>query len=527
MEPGVSIFMTLAVVGLLVYRATAAGGLWRDECGVVQMARMSSLREMADLFPLESFPLFYHLLMQIYSAWMGTSDVAMRGYGLAVGLILVGALWLNARWNGRGWPLFSLALLALQPTFLVWGTTVRGYGLGCVAIVLALAFTARMLHDDSWKVRLGALTASILSVQLLLYNAALLLAVGLSAAIILALANNRPRAWTVLGIGALSAASLLPYAGAYLRGGDWAVLVRQDVSWNWLWRDFVATLGIPAPWAGWVWIGLFLGMTGWIVFLGLSRPWKTTPVAGVSWLAVGSVMGGLGFFFAFLLLMEYGPRPWYYLAPISLAAACLDLFPATLGSMALFRLARIGVALAALGVAAYCVLPVLQVRQTNMDEVARRLGREAEAGDYIVVHPWYMGVSFNWYYQGPAPWSTLPVLSDHRIHRYDLFKAAMSADKPIEGALVAMERSLQSGHRVWVVGGLPFPDDVKAPRAFPPPHDRVRWSEGDYSYAWGSQAASLLKKNALEGEVLPSERPYPVNQFECIDLLRFRGWRIP
>src|SRR4051794_30165090 len=77
----------------------------------------------------------------------------------------------------------------------------------------------------------------------------------------------------------------------------------------------------------------------------------------------------------------------------------------------------------------------MHVRQTNVDLAANRLNQMAEAGDTILVNPWYIGVSFNRYYHGAASWNTVPPISDHLVHRYDLLKEQMEASDPIDPLL--------------------------------------------------------------------------------------------
>ena len=69
-------------------------------------------------------------------------------------------------------------------------------------------------------------------------------------------------------------------------------------------------------------------------------------------------------------------------------------------------------------------------RQTNIDLIAAQLREQAGPNDLILVYPWYCGITFNRYYHGAAPWTTLPALSDPRIHRYDLLKEKLAARRP-------------------------------------------------------------------------------------------------
>ena len=81
-------------------------------------------------------------------------------------------------------------------------------------------------------------------------------------------------------------------------------------------------------------------------------------------------------------------------------------------------------------------------RQTNVDDVAAVLNRDARRGDFIVVYPWYIDTSFSMYYSGAAEWQSLPPIADHSVQRLDL--AARAAMSPgVEAP--AIERAATAG----------------------------------------------------------------------------------
>jgi hypothetical protein len=183
----------------------------------------------------------------------------------------------------------------------------------------------------------------------------------------------------------------------------------------------------------------------------------------------------------------------------------------------------------AVGIAAAVALPGWQQvteRRTNADIVATVLGKEAAAGDLILVTPWYYGVSFHRYYKGSAEWVTLPPLEDLRIHRYDLLKAAMARPNPIDPVLERMAETLKSGHRLWLVGVLPDPRTVEQPAVLPPaPNAPSGWYCGPYLITWAQQASYLLKSHALRAEVRPTGAGRPVNPYENMPVVVVSGWQ--
>ena len=50
----------------------------------------------------------------------------------------------------------------------------------------------------------------------------------------------------------------------------------------------------------------------------------------------------------------------------------------------------------------------MRVRFTNIDLVAARLNKLVAKEDFVIVTPWYYGISFERYYRGPGDWVTVP-----------------------------------------------------------------------------------------------------------------------
>src|ERR1700736_4391102 len=97
----ISILLTLTVAFLLIVRAQHAGALWRDECGSLQLARMPSVTEIFSNFQHEAFPPPFALTVRAFTNLFGTSDGALRAFGLAVGVEFLCVAWRNARMMGE------------------------------------------------------------------------------------------------------------------------------------------------------------------------------------------------------------------------------------------------------------------------------------------------------------------------------------------------------------------------------------------------------------------------------------------
>jgi hypothetical protein len=152
------------------------------------------------------------------------------------------------------------------------------------------------------------------------------------------------------------------------------------------------------------------------------------------------------------------------------------------------------------------------------------LERYSAADDLIVVNPWFLGPSFSWYYHGKTKWMTLPELSEKRIHRYDLIKTKMEEIDAVADLKLSITKTLQSGNRVWLVGGAQ-PTEQKGPMSLTPAPDPVYgWSSPAYTYAWSMQVGAFVLQHVVDGEVVLGPQS-GVGPNENIPLVIARGWR--
>ncbi|HVT60866.1 MAG TPA: hypothetical protein VHR45_21020 [Thermoanaerobaculia bacterium] len=498
-----------------ILRLLHAGALWRDEAGAVGIATLPSLRAVFAGFPHESFALAVPMAIRLYTCAAGDSDPALRRLGMAVGLAIGGALWLSARLCGRHLPLLSLALTAGSASFVVFGDSLRGYGLGSLGIVLAFAALSRLLVRPGAWCAVAALLAVLFAVHCLLANWALVAALC-AAALVTALRHGRRRvALAVLAIGVAAALSVLPYVVPLIAAAVWNV-VAVDASGL---GRVVGRLGTAAGPAGAVWL-LLMGLA-----LGATAKEESTPAPARLFCALVMLMGTA----AQLLLLEvlsYTPRDWYYLPLLALAAAALEPLVADLAAAPWAKLARIGLALlGAAGLVAFN-MPRLRERMTNVDLVARRLATLAASDDLVLVSPWYLGISFSRYYRGPANWVTVPDIPDHRFNRYDLLKVKLAEARPLAGVMDEAQQALAAGRRVWVVGQLHVPSGAQAPTMLPPaPGAPSGWRDSPYLRSWSLQLSAFLRDHAASLESVPVPAPDPVSRYEDLSLAVARGWR--
>jgi len=596
-----ALVLTAVVAALSVVRMLHAGGLWRDEAGAARLAALPTLREIAGLFQHEAFPPLFAVIIRAYSRMAGSGDLALRVFGLAVGLTIAGILWLNARTTARTVPLLSLALLGLDLPFLVFGESVRGYGMGSALILLTYGLLARALawqpegHSLDGRlperlaprparspgeigkteqplsarpaplaVRRGpagliglAALAAVASVQVLVSNAALVLALCTAAAAVAVARRRWLLAGGIAGCGAAAALSLLPYAAQLAAARrQWSVILTYSIGARQVWKAFIATVGPRPVLAAWLLLAL-AGLAGLARELTRRRRMAAAVPVPVSTAAPGgrpeerppaprlqeeqestwtgaAAFAGLTIVCAavataiFLERLGYPPRPWYFLPLMALMASALDTLFGVLarrrgGSYAALRVAAVAL------VAAAQALPMWQhlaARQTNADLVAREVAQSAAPQDLVVVLPWFYGVSFNRYYRGPARWLTLPDIADHRIHRYDLLKPRLASPHPLDDVLEEVAATLRSGHRVWVAGNTAWTRLGGEATLLPPaPFSPDGWHDYPYMVSWSRSFGRFLARHAslIATVAVPADRQ-PVSNLEDLQLEVAEGW---
>src|SRR6266404_1341234 len=366
------ILLTAIIVSLLLVRAFHAGGLWRDECAVVQLARMPSVSDILRNFQHEAFPPLFPLLVRGYTTLFGSSDTVLRIFGFCVGCLLVGAFWINSRLLRSGVPLVGLGLLSLNTTFLVWGTTIRGYGLGSALIVLTFGYFGSLLLTRNPGRTVAAMLVCLFGVQILLYNSILLLTIGASAAIVFLFQRRFKCVLVISAICGVAGLSLVPYVPAYLRARDWNIVVRGAPTSYSLWKHFEVALGNPGYSIPAVWYAIVVGLLGLFIFRSYkAHGAKFSQQLLMIWYAISVCVLSVTGCYLFLRALSYTTSVWYYLAFTCVVAAALDIIASSLCTANWLRLFRLGFGSAALIAAPFADWSALTERQTNIDVAAR------------------------------------------------------------------------------------------------------------------------------------------------------------
>ena len=527
-ELAAALLITALIVFLNVRFSTHAGPLWRDEVSTLRLATQPTYAEVARSLSFDSAPLLFPTLVRLWSSSLsgGDQDGPMRAFGLGVATAMVGAIWVTAWTLGVGPPMLALALFGTHSATLQIAGSVKPYGLGSVFIVVAFGAIGRLTISPRRRQLLYAFGVSILAVQTLYHNATLILAACLAGVVVAAVVRERPVALAVIATGAAAAVSLLPYAGVLRSSQDWRPLIQRDFDTPFLLARSSAVLiegngGLAVLWTA------AAVLVSYAAVRALRRSSSGEPTAARRRVlyAVLVIVCATSLYLGFLKLAGRVPLAWQFVPLIGVVAIAIDV---VLAATRPLRWARLGVAVLVTLLAFPIRIESVGVRQTNVDLIAQYLHTEAQRGDLIVVHPWFVGITFKHYYHGPVDWMTLPPIEDLTVHRYDLVKLRMASPEPLIPLYGAIQSALESGHRVWLVGDLPFLRAGELPPVFPPaPALSTGWKDLPYAIAWALQAGYFVQTHAesLAGVGIPVDRP--VSELERVRLLVAEGWREP
>ena len=447
----IAALVTLCAVYLHVLFFLNAGGLWRDEVDLVHLSLLPSLSEVWQKLPHDSCPILMHLVVRAWSAvGFGNTDASLRVLGLYVGLFLLVAFWLASWTMRKGAPLLAVTLAGLNVTIIRTGDSLRGYGLGSVLAVLTLAVIWRLSWRPNAAAFCGATVLAVLSVHSLYQNAFLLFAACCGGFVVCAVEQRWRDTLPIFAVGVAAAMSLLPYI-PLIAGAHWYAMYKVGYGFSYGWMQLSTATGYPLTIFTLVWVALWIGLLAAAIFVLFSRR-DSVPdhVRSLILFAGTSLLLGTAGYALFLKLSEYPPHPWHYVPLMTFSVVCLDAVLFTVSGWA--RPAAMIVAATAISTTFLFELSAVKCRMTNVDLVAAALSSGVAPKDYVIVHPWYCGVTFERYYKGTASWTTLPPLEDYTLQRWDLFQAKMETKDPIAPVVQRIVSTLQSGNRVWFVG---------------------------------------------------------------------------
>lgn len=497
------------LIGLRWIAFRSAGALWRDEVHSLDMAT-GTYDSWLYALTNDSFPALWQVTLRGWVTLFGAGDTSARCMGFLLGLSVIPALWWAAKPFGVSFPYWSLVFLGLDPTLIVFGGEVRGYGLGVIALLVLIGVAGRVGFSPTIR-GWGVLTLASLVAVHYSYTNCFMLAAVLTALAIGAVRHRLYRnAVVFMAIGFFAACTMLPYV-LWVMPRLAKVVHQSPTTFVDRFHVFVDAI----EWGGTIrpiaWS--LVGMTGiWVAvrkaFTRIDSENLDTDTDRATFLLSFAVLGTLGFW-AYVQGLGVSTQQWYYLPLLTILAVTADLTHnmwATRRSEYPLRTAKTA-AVVGLAIAGQMCLtrtgPLVAYRMTAVDLVADHLKEHAKENDLVIVTPWYYGHSFNRYYHGPAQWIMLPNI-DRRafvagyveVHEKRL---PLSTPESIKPELELIRKTLQAGGRIWWVGAVSTLSTGQAPLTLTAAPDPVHgWKERYYNESWWQLAIAEARSVGFE-----------------------------
>jgi hypothetical protein len=527
-DPGAvaAVGLSIAAVALHAIAFAHQGALWRDEANAVEMGRMTLPEAWANL-PFDSILIGpIAVLRAMAVAGLSGDDTALRALGMAFGIAILALLWFaGLRLFGRP-PVIALLLFGLSPVGVRYGDSLRAYGLATSAMLVAYVSCALAARDPArGRIALAALAAAV-AVQCSYLNAVLVAGLCAGAAVVAIRARSQRRLAMALVPGFAGAASALVYLGRMR--ATWTVLDVQvrPLSLGETMKRFGAAISTPSRLIFAVWLAAALAAAAAVAWRWRSGAGTGDADPGSPAFAGAALAVGAPLYLLFLKTAGVEPNPWHFTPLLAFLALGLD---GVIGAAAADSARLRGVLALLAAAAAVAVLPgalrFVRERHTNVDRVAAILNERAARGDLVVVSPYHVGVSFQRYYRGAAEWTTLPPVTDHRVHRFDQLHAAMASADPLAPVLAQAEEALRSGHRVFAVAADPlFAEPPSRPDTPAVPDPRWGWNAGRHFSAWSRQLGYFLQTRAARREPIAVPEDEQVSWYERMQLVEADGY---
>ena len=522
--------LTLEVLVLHFNVMRHAGPLWRDEISSLRVATMPTWGGLWSSLVYDPVPALFFGILRLWN-WLfaGATDESLRYLGLLVGTGIVAAIWCTAWIIKKAPPTWAMLLFGLSPVALVWGDSMRAYGIGCLFSILAIAFLWKLVCERPRRIdMLLAAAAALLSVQSLFSNSLLVFAAIAGAVVVTVHRGWRRTTVILLGIGALAALSLLPYIPIIRETQSWSDICKSPISFGWIFAMLFRATASGGNLAAALWV---IGGTLACLTLALTvvRPrlfnLGETDTNLVLYAGTTLIIA-IALNICFFRWVGWATSLWYYLPLMATAVFCLEAVSTLLRRSALAVTAHsLFVALAAAAVSPLAY-QATHVRLTNVDLTAKIIAEHAQVEDLVVVDYYLYAISFQRYYHGQAPWVSVPDVSDLSLHRWDLLSQTMDRPHPVEPILKRIEETLQAGHDVYVAGLAPINHETVAPPDLPTVSQnnfgRILWP---YVRRWSSQVAYTAQTHASRGVIIPILAKEPISTAENIRAFAVSGWK--
>ncbi len=490
----------------------------------IHLANQPSYSELLKHLHLDSAPALYPSVLRLWSSiHFEQQDIGLRLLGFILTLVTLGIIWTNVQSLTSCPPILTLTLLGCHGIVLDTLGSIKPYGLGLVFILLAINAFWKVITSERLSTFFYATAISILAVQTLYQNAVFVFILAVAAISVKCFTRNWKGAIRIALVGFLTVLSLLPYIGILKESQEWRHLNTIDLNTEVLLTSISTLFSHRNSRLLIIWVVIIVGglFAAIRIFFMAPRTRYLSPQKALMLYVLLAMSGGIVGYILFLKMAGRMVQPWHAALLLALVAYCLEVIYA---QTLILRWCRLGIAFLTVIILIPNSLSYVSYRRTNIDLIAHYLEKVANKDDFIIVNPWFCGITFKQYYRGDTGWTTVPPIKDLSIHRYDLFKEQMMLSEPLNPILSAIEKTLKRGNSVWFVDNLNFlsqnNDLSKLPLI---PKSKMVPEDVAYSMIWTVQVSHYIRNHSTHTEKVL----LPLNQeinFEKLEISMLRGW---
>jgi len=519
------------------YRLIHAGALWRDEISTLLVATSNNLVDAYWNQSTDSFPFLFAIFLRVwiclnpFAITIPEQDLWIRTFGALCGLFLGFSMLWPHRKGDFFFPFFTFSLFIFNPMIVVWGDSLRAYGLGSAFLVLFVYQIQKDVLEDSSKLPLLAAFFSFLSVWALYGNVFLIIAVTLSGMLTCLYAGEWGKARNLFLVGMVSCLSLVLNFPVILRMMQIKDLVDHHIGLMVAIGSLMNFLRAGGPEQIYIWLLGILGFLVGMVCLLLVRNRNNTRQA----YSKDAIFPLLTLFFVilfhFVYVLEIGqvPQVWYFIPPAAIMVFLFDTMLATASRKRhylKFFLVPIFAFVFSLSFSAK--LRTLSQSMTNIDVAVAQISKRSLPHDVLLVADPFQASTALRYAKDDLDVQIWPSCQKYEMRsqgRIPLLALMQNGDDAIRPLLELLMSRLRDGGSVWFLGCPAIPD----PQINPPSTAQISvssdsWKPGPFLFCWNAQTTAFLMRNAQVKELSHIFDTSQVSNLEAIDgAFHFQG----
>jgi len=449
---------------------------------------------------------------------------------LSAAFLAFSMLWPHRR-ESFFFPFFTFSLFLFDPIIVVWGDSLRAYGLGSAFLVLFLYQIRKEVFGDSSKLPLLAAVFSFLSVWALYGNIFLVIAVSLSGMLTCLYVGEWRKVRNLFLVGMVSCFSLVFNFPVVLRMIQMKDLVDHHIGLMLAIGSLMNFLHAGGPEQIYLWsLGILGFLVGIVVrFLERSHSNEGQAFAKETIFPCLTLVFVLLFHLVYVLKVGQVPQVWYFIPP---AAIIVFMFDTMLANASRKRrwLSFLSFLIFALvfSLSFSVKIKTLSQSMTNVDVAVAQISKRSLPNDVLLVADPFQASTALRYAKDDLVVQIWPSCKKSEMRsqgRIPLIASMQNGDEAIRPLLELLMSRLRDGGSVWLLGCPAILDpQINLPSTAQISVSSESWKPGPFLFCWNAQTTAFLMRNAQVKERSHIFDTSQVSNLEAIDgAFHFQG----